>query len=95
MAPPSCWSLPPSPQAWPWQCIPLTPGVPLDPGIPNEQAVIAAGLSGAPGPGQPTRPFAVDRVLVDGAATYVQYHRSGPALAPGVGGVSMGTPRGG
>ncbi len=67
---------------------PLTPGVPLDPGIPNEQALIAAGLSGAPGPGQPTRPFAVDRVLVDGAATYVQYHRSGPALAPGVGGMA-------
>jgi len=57
---------------------PINPGVPLDPGIPNEQALIDAGLSGSPAPGQPTAPIAVDRVLVDGAATYVQYHISGP-----------------
>jgi len=57
---------------------PISPGVPLDPGIPNEQALIDAGLSGSPGPSQPTAPIAVDRVLVDGAATYVQYHISGP-----------------
>jgi len=53
---------------------PSTPRVPLEPGIPNEQALIDAGLAAVPGPGQPTRPVAVDRVLVDGAATYVQYH---------------------
>jgi len=49
-------------------------GVPLDPGIPNEQALIARGLSGVPGPGQPASPIAVDRVVTDGAATYVQFH---------------------
>jgi len=42
---------------------------PLDPNIPNEQALINAGLSGTPGPGQPAAPVVVDRVLVDGAAT--------------------------
>jgi hypothetical protein len=31
--------------------------------------------SGTPGPNQPAWPIAVDRVLVDGAATYVQFHR--------------------
>jgi hypothetical protein len=41
---------------------------PLDPNIPNEQALINAGLSGTPGPGQPAAPVVVDRVLVDGAA---------------------------
>ncbi len=51
--------------------------VPLDSHIPNEQALIDVGLSSVPGPDQPTRPIAVDRVLVDGAATYVQYHRTG------------------
>ncbi len=49
-------------------------GVPLDPGIPNEQALIARGLSGVPGPGQPASPIAVDRVVTDGAATYIQFH---------------------
>lgn len=55
----------------------LRPGQPpllLDPHIPNEQQLIALGLSGTPGPGQPARPVTVDRVLVDGVATYVQYH---------------------
>ncbi len=50
---------------------------PLDPNIPSEQALINAGLSGTPGPGQPAAPVVVDRVLVDGAATYVQYHLMG------------------
>jgi len=64
---------------------PSPPGVPLDSGIPNEQALIDAGLAAVPGPGQPTRPVAVDRVLVDGAATYVQYHMPapGPSGTPG------------
>lgn len=35
------------------------------------------GLSGTPGPGQPTRPAAVDRVLVDGTDTYVLFHIDG------------------
>lgn len=61
---------------------PTTPAVaPLDPNIPNEQALINAGLSGTPGPGQPAAPVVVDRVLVDGAATYVQYHLVGQASA--------------
>jgi len=47
---------------------------PLDPNLPNEQALIARGLSGVPGSDQPTQPVAVDRVVVDGAQTYVQYH---------------------
>lgn len=55
----------------------MYPSIPLDPHIPNEQILIAEGLSGTPGPDQPTRPIAVDRVLVDGAATYVQYHLTG------------------
>jgi len=58
---------------------------PLDPNIPNEQALIDAGLAATPGPDQPTRPVAVDRVLVDGAATYVQYHFTAPgALEKGL-----------
>ena len=62
---------------------PVSTAVPLDPAIPYEQALIDAGLSGTPGPDQPAQPAAVDRVLVDGAATYVQYHTSGP-VTPGV-----------
>jgi hypothetical protein len=58
----------------------LTPStVPLEPHIPNEQMLIAEGLSGTPGPNQPTWPIAVDRVLGDGAATYVQFHVTGSA----------------
>lgn len=53
---------------------PSAAGVPLDPSIPHERALIAAGLSGTPGPGQPMAPVAVDRILVDGVATYIQYH---------------------
>lgn len=52
---------------------PVAAGIALDPNIPHERALIAAGLSGTPGPGQPAVPVAVDRVLVDGAATYIQY----------------------
>jgi len=55
---------------------------PLDPNIPNEQALINAGLSGTPGPGQPAAPVVVDRVLVDGAATYVQFHLTGRGAQP-------------
>jgi len=54
--------------------LPPAAGVPLDPGIPNGRVLIARGLSGVPGPGQPTAPIAVDRVVTDGAATYVQFH---------------------
>jgi len=63
---------------------PVRTAVPLDPHIPNEQALIDLGLSGTPGSGQPTQPIGVDRVLVDGAATYVQYHLSvsGSQTAP-------------
>jgi len=57
-------------------------GVPLDPHIPHEQALLDAGFAGAPGPDQPDAPVAVDRVLVDGAATYVQYHTSVPVGTP-------------
>jgi hypothetical protein len=53
---------------------PLATDSALDPSIPNAQTLIARGLSGTPGPGQPTAPIAVDRVLTDGAATYVQFH---------------------
>jgi len=53
---------------------PAAAGVPLDPSIPHEQVLIARGLSGVPGPGQPTTPIAVDRVVTDGATTYVQFH---------------------
>jgi len=56
---------------------PAAASVPLDPGIPNEQALIARGLSGMPSPGQPATPIAVDRVVTDGAATYVQFHSTG------------------
>jgi len=52
---------------------PVAVGASLDPNIPHERALIDAGLSGTPGPGQPAVPVAVDRVLVDGAATYIQY----------------------
>ena len=63
----------------------VQPSAPLDPNIPNEQALIAAGLAGTPGRDQPTRPVAVDRVLVDGAATYLQYHFTAPgALGKGL-----------
>jgi len=56
------------------------PGVPLDPYLPNEQALIDLGLSSTPGPDQPQGPVAVDRVLVDKAATYVQFHLTVPAV---------------
>jgi len=52
---------------------PMSAGASLDPNIPHERALIDAGLSGTPGTGQPAVPVAVDRVLVDGAATYIQY----------------------
>jgi len=57
---------------------PAAAGVPLDPGIPNAPTLIARGLSGVPTPGQPTAPFTVDRVVTDGAATYVQFHSTAP-----------------
>jgi len=62
---------------------PAAATVPLDPNIPNEQALIDAGLSGVPDPRQPTSPIAVDRVLLDSVATYVQYHIAGPHAAQG------------
>jgi len=55
---------------------------PLDPHIPHEQALLDAGFAGVPGPDQPHAPVAVDRVLVDGAAAYVQYHMAVPVGAP-------------
>lgn len=55
---------------------------PLDPAIPDERLLLARGLAGVPGPGQPTYPLAVDRVLTDGAATYVQFHVTGPLGSP-------------
>ncbi len=61
---------------------PAAPTAALEPAIPNEQALIDAGLSGTPAPGQPTSPFVVDRVLVDHAATYVQYHLARPLPLP-------------
>ncbi len=61
---------------------PAVAGVPLDPHIPNGRLLIARGLSGVPAPGQPTAPIAVDRVVTDGATTYVQVHTSA-SLAPG------------
>lgn len=61
---------------------PAAAGIPLDPNIPNEQLLIARGLSGVPDPGQPTTPIAVDRVVSDGATTYVQFHTSA-SLRPG------------
>jgi len=57
---------------------PTATNVPLDPNIPNEQLLIARGLSGVPGHGQPAAPIAVDRVVTDGAATYVQFHSTVP-----------------
>ncbi len=59
---------------------PSRAAIPLDPHIPNGQALIDLGLSGTPGPGQPSRPVVVDRVLVDRAATYVQYHLLGSGM---------------
>ncbi len=70
----------------------LPPGLALDPNIPNEQALIALGLSGTPGPGQPTHPIAVDRVLVDGTATYVQFHLTGDWGGPGESHAPQGNP---
>jgi len=61
---------------------PAAAAVPLDPHIPHEQALLDAGFAGAPGPDQPDAPVAVDRVLVDGTATYVQYHMSVPVGTP-------------
>lgn len=49
---------------------PAAAAVPLDPHIPHEQALLDAGFVGVPRPDQPDAPIAVDRVLVDGAATY-------------------------
>jgi hypothetical protein len=53
------------------------PALPLDPAIPNERLLIARGLAGVPSRGQPTYPIAVDRVVTDGAATYVQFRITG------------------
>lgn len=61
---------------------PAAPAIALEPGIPNEQALIDAGLSGTPDPGQPASPYVVDRVLADRAATYVQYHLAHPLPPP-------------
>lgn len=64
---------------------PVATAVPLDPGILNEQTLIARGLSGVPGPGQPTAPVTVDRVVTDGATTYVQFHSTtGPGRYPDI-----------
>ncbi len=41
--------------------------------VPNGRALVVAGLTGQPAPGQPRRPVTVDRVLADTTATYVQY----------------------
>jgi hypothetical protein len=57
------------------------PTIPLDPAIPNAQVLIARGLAGVPSRNQPTYPIAVDRVVTDGAATYVQFRITG-SLAP-------------
>jgi hypothetical protein len=54
------------------------PAIPLDPAIPNESVLIARGLSGVPAPHQPNTPIAVDRVIADGTATYVQFHLLAP-----------------
>ena len=69
-----------------------SPELALDPNIPNERALIALGLSGTPGLGQPTHPIAVDRVLVDGAATYVQFHLTGDWGGPGEPHAPQGNP---
>jgi hypothetical protein len=53
------------------------PTIPLDPAIPNERLLIARGLAGVPSRGQPSYPIAVDRVVTDGAATYVQFRITG------------------
>lgn len=71
---------------------PTSPTLALDPNIPNERALIALGLSGTLGPGQPTHPIAVDRVLVDGAATYVQFHLTGNWGGPGEPHAPQGNP---
>jgi len=57
---------------------PAAAGVPLDAGIPNGRVLIARGLSGVPGRGQPIAPIAVDRVTTDGIATYVRFHSTVP-----------------
>jgi len=57
---------------------PAGPAVPLDAGIPNGRLLIARGLSGVPGRGQPVAPITVDRVATDGAATYVRFHSTVP-----------------
>jgi len=54
------------------------PAILLDSRIPNEQYLIDQRLSGVPSANQSTHPIAVDRVLADGAATYVQYQVTGP-----------------
>jgi hypothetical protein len=51
--------------------------IPLDPAIPNERVLIARGLAGVPSRSQRTYPIAVDRVVTDGAATYVQFRITG------------------
>jgi len=57
---------------------PAGTSVPLDAGIPNGRILIARGLSGVPGRGQPVAPITVDRVTTDGAATYVRFHSTLP-----------------
>jgi len=71
---------------------PTVAGIPLDPSIPNEQLLIARGLSGVPGPGQPTAPIAVDRVVTDGATTYVQFHSASATASSGPGRLSFPFP---
>jgi len=68
---------------------PAAAAVPLDPAIPHEAVLIARGLSGVPGPGQPTAPIAVDRVVTDGATTYVQFHTAPTTAAGGPPGLSL------
>jgi len=68
---------------------PAAADVPLDPAIPHEGVLIARGLTGIPAPGQPDVPVAVDRVVTDGATTYVQFHTTSTHTASGLVGPSF------
>jgi hypothetical protein len=60
----------------------VQPAVPSDPNVPFGADLVAAGLSWSPVTGAPTSQGTVERVLMDGAATYLQFSVAGTAGAP-------------
>jgi hypothetical protein len=60
----------------------VQPAVPVDPNVPFGADLVAAGLSWSPLAGAAASQGTVERVLMDGAATYLQFSVAGNAGSP-------------